>query len=97
MHSQSDNIEIMMNDEPDEVIEELFETLKKRYQNKFEEPMKGSDCNWTRTHNHLVRKQTLNHLAKLTKRVCDMTRTSSSKVVSLSSIIFIYCITKTMK
>ena len=26
-----------------------------------------SDCNWTRTHTHLVRKQTLNHLAKLTK------------------------------
>ena len=24
-----------------------------------------SDCNWTRTHNHLVRKQTHNHLAKL--------------------------------
>ena len=24
------------------------------------------DCNWTRTHNHLVRKRTLNHLAKLT-------------------------------
>ena len=23
-----------------------------------------SDCNWTRTQNHLVRKQTLNHLAK---------------------------------
>ena len=22
------------------------------------------DCNWTRTQNHLVRKQTLNHLAK---------------------------------
>ena len=22
------------------------------------------DCNWTRTHNHLVRKRTLNHLAK---------------------------------
>ena len=26
-----------------------------------------SDCNWTRTHNHLARKRTLNHLAKLTK------------------------------
>ena len=24
-----------------------------------------SDCNWTWTHNHLVRKQTLNHLDKL--------------------------------
>ena len=26
-----------------------------------------SDCNWTRTHNHLVRKRTHKHLAKLTK------------------------------
>ena len=26
-----------------------------------------SDCNWTRTHNHLVDKRTLNHLAKLAK------------------------------
>ena len=26
-----------------------------------------SDCNWTRTHNHLVLKRTLNHLAKLAK------------------------------
>ena len=26
-----------------------------------------SDCNWTRTHNHLIRKGTLNHLAKLAK------------------------------
>ena len=24
-----------------------------------------SDCNWTRNHNHLVHKRTLNHLAKL--------------------------------
>ena len=26
-----------------------------------------SDCNWTRTHNHLAHKQTLNHLAKTAK------------------------------
>ena len=26
-----------------------------------------SNCNWTRTHNHLVHKRTLNHLAKLAK------------------------------
>ena len=26
-----------------------------------------SDCNWIRTHNHLVHKRTLNHLAKLAK------------------------------
>ena len=28
---------------------------------------KTSDCNWTRTHNHLVHKRTLNHLAKPAK------------------------------
>ena len=28
-----------------------------------------SDCNWTRTHNHLVRKQTLNLLAKTSVRL----------------------------
>ena len=26
-----------------------------------------NDCNWTRTHNHLVHKRTLNHLVKLVK------------------------------
>ena len=45
------------------------------------------DCNWTRTHNHLVRKRTLNHLAKLTrftlKRESDMTRTYSHITLSL--------------
>ena len=30
MHSKIDNIEIIMNDEADEVIEQLFESLKKR-------------------------------------------------------------------
>ena len=28
---------------------------------------RSSDCNWTRTQNHLTRKRTLNHLAKLAK------------------------------
>ena len=27
------------------------------------------DCNWTRAHNHLVDKRTLNHLAKLARWV----------------------------
>ena len=27
------------------------------------------DCNWTRTHSHLVHKRTLNHLAKMVKRL----------------------------
>ena len=30
MHSKSDNIEIMINDETDEVIKELFNSLKNR-------------------------------------------------------------------
>ena len=42
MHSKSDNIEIMINDEAGEVIEELFDSLKNRYQNNLES-MKGSD------------------------------------------------------
>ena len=33
IHLKSDNIEIMINEEGDEVIKELFNSLKKRYQN----------------------------------------------------------------
>ena len=36
MHSKSDNIEIVINDEEDEVIKELFDSLKNRYQNNLE-------------------------------------------------------------
>ena len=44
MHSKSDNIEIMISDEviKDEVIEELFDSLKNRYQSNLES-MKGSE------------------------------------------------------
>ena len=42
MHSKSDNIEIMINDEAQEVIKELFDSLKNRYQNNLE-LMKGSE------------------------------------------------------
>ena len=42
MHSKSDNIEIMINDEADKVIKELFNSLKNRYQNNLES-IKGSD------------------------------------------------------
>ena len=31
MHSKRDKIEIMINDEADEVIKELFDSLKNRY------------------------------------------------------------------
>ena len=42
MHSESVKIEIMINDEADEVIEELFNSFKNRYQNNLES-MKGSE------------------------------------------------------
>ena len=42
MHSKSDDIEIMMNDEADEVIKELFDSLKNRYQTNLES-MKASE------------------------------------------------------
>ena len=41
MRLKSDNIEIMINDEADEVIRELFDSLQNRYQNNFDS-VKGS-------------------------------------------------------
>ena len=42
MHSKSDNIETMIDDEADEVIKELFNSVKNRYQNNLES-MKSSE------------------------------------------------------
>ena len=42
MHSKSDNIEIMINDEADEVIKGLVDSIKNRYQNNLES-VKGSE------------------------------------------------------
>ena len=42
MMKESDNIKIIINDEADEAIEELFKSLKNRYQNNLES-MKGSE------------------------------------------------------
>ena len=42
MHSKSDNIEIMINNEADVITNELFDSLKNRYQNNLES-MKGSE------------------------------------------------------
>ena len=42
MYSISDNIEIIINEEIDEIIEERFKSLKNRYQNNLEF-MKGSE------------------------------------------------------
>ena len=43
MHSKSDNIEILVNDEADEVIKEIFEQLLNRYQTGLETSMGCSD------------------------------------------------------
>ena len=43
MHAKRDNKEIMIGNETDEVIEELFESFLKRYQEGLEESMKGSE------------------------------------------------------
>ena len=43
MHSKSDNIEIMIKDEADEIIKELFESLLNRYQNNLEKSMQFSE------------------------------------------------------
>ena len=42
MHSESGNIEIMINDEADKIIKELFDSPKNRYQNNLES-MKGGE------------------------------------------------------
>ena len=44
-----------------------------------------TDCNWTRTHNHLFHKQTINHLAKLAIRLSCVVST-----VHLTVCIWIY-------
>ena len=43
MHSNSDNIEIIIHDKVDEVIEEPFESLHSRYQIELETSIKRSD------------------------------------------------------
>ena len=43
MHTKSNNIEIMMGNETDEIIEELFESSLQKYQWGLEEKMRGSE------------------------------------------------------
>ena len=43
MYSPSDNIEIMMGSETDEIIEELFESPLQRYQETLKQSMNGSE------------------------------------------------------
>ena len=43
MHSESDNMEIMMNDKADEVKDELFQSLPTKFQNGLETSMNVGD------------------------------------------------------
>ena len=43
IYSPSDNIEIMLGNETDKIIEDLFDSFLQRYQKGFEESMKGSE------------------------------------------------------
>ena len=43
MHSKSDNMEIMIGSETDEIIKNLFDSFLQRYQKGLEESMKGSE------------------------------------------------------
>ena len=42
IHSKRDNIDIMINDQADEVVKELFDSLKNKYQNNLKS-MKGTE------------------------------------------------------
>ena len=42
MHVKSNNVEIMMGSETNEIIEELFKSFLQKYQERLEESMKGS-------------------------------------------------------
>ena len=43
MHTKSNNVEIMMVSETDEIIKELFKYVLQRYQEGLEESMRGSE------------------------------------------------------
>ena len=43
MYSPSDNIEVMLGNETDKIIEDLFDSFLQRYQKGFEESMQGSE------------------------------------------------------
>ena len=43
MHTKSDNIEIMIGDDNDDVIEELFKSLLKGYEENLQNKMRGSE------------------------------------------------------
>ena len=46
MHTKSDNLEIMIGSDTNEVTEDLFKSLLQRYQENLEEKMRGSEFNF---------------------------------------------------
>ena len=46
MHTKSDNLEIMIGSDTNEVIEDLFKPLLRRYQENLEEKLRGSEFNF---------------------------------------------------
>ena len=42
MHTKLNNVEIMISSETNEIIEEIFESFLQKYQEGFEESMRGS-------------------------------------------------------
>ena len=46
MHTKSNNIEIMIGSDTNEVIEDIFKSLLQRYQENLEEEMRGSEFNF---------------------------------------------------
>ena len=43
MHTRSDNIEIMIGDDNDNIIEELFKSFIQKYEEDLQNKMRGSD------------------------------------------------------
>ena len=43
MHTRSDNVEIRIGDDINDVIKELFKSLLRRYQENLQENMRGSE------------------------------------------------------
>ena len=43
MHTRSDNIEIMIGDDNDDIIEEFFNSLIEKYEENLQNKMRGSD------------------------------------------------------
>ena len=50
MHSKSDNMKIVINDEADELLEELFKLLHNRYQTNLEKLVKSSEFVYNYVH-----------------------------------------------